>query len=73
MHKSTDSFMHPNDWKFEIWPEPPKGGMRVGMPKGVKVTHLPTGQTQTCDSERSQHANRDKALRALALRVATSA
>ncbi len=61
--------MKPNDWKIEIWPEPAKTGMRVGMPKGVKVTHVPTGLVETCDSERSQHANRDKAIKTLALRI----
>lgn len=59
----------PNDWKFEVWPEPPKTGMRVGMSRGAKVTHIPTGMFETCDSEHSVHANRDKALRALALRL----
>lgn len=28
---------------------------------GVKITHLPTGITTSCDTERSQHANRAKA------------
>ena len=59
----------PNDWKFESWPLQPSG-LRVGMPRGVKVTHLPTGEFETCDTERSQHANRDVALRKLAARLA---
>ena len=61
--------MEPNDWKFEVWPEPPKTGMRVGIPRGVKVTHIPTGMVETCDSERSMHANRDKAISALTVRL----
>ena len=61
--------MKPNDLEFEVWPEPPKTGMRVGMPRGVKVTHIPTGMVETCDSERSMHANRDKAVNALAARL----
>ena len=65
--------MQPNEWKFEIWPEPPTGGMRVGMPNGVKVTHLPTGEVETCDTERSQHRNREIALQKLAFRLAGSA
>lgn len=58
-----------NDWKLEVWPEPPKTGMRVGIPRGVKVTHIPTGMVETCDSERSMHANRDKAISALTVRL----
>lgn len=61
--------MMPKDWMVEMWPEPPRTGMHVGMPKGVKVTHIPTGLVETCDSERSQHANRDKAIKALAHRM----
>ena len=66
---AKEGTMEPNDWKFEVWPEPPKTGMRVGMPRGVKVTHIPTGMVETCDSERSAHANRDKAINALAARL----
>ena len=39
------------------------GGMRVpSMSRGVVVTHLPTGITVTCDTETSQHYNREKCL-----------
>ena len=39
--------------------------MSVGLPKGVKITYLPTGQSATCWSERSQYHNRMKAQKAL--------
>ncbi len=45
-----------------MWPEPATSGQHVGMPKGVKVTHKPTGIIVICGTERSQHANRQKAL-----------
>lgn len=64
--------MQPNDWKIEEWPEPPKTGMRVGMRAGVKVTHIPTGLVETCDTERSQHKNREIALQKLAMRIVMS-
>lgn len=39
------------------------GGMCVpSMSKGVVVTHLPTGIMSSCDSETSQHHNREKCL-----------
>jgi len=64
--------MQPNDWKIEVWPETATTGMHVGMPKGVKVTHIPTGLTETCNTERSQHMNREKALQKLAMRLVAS-
>ena len=51
----------PDELTIETWPPSPKTGMIVGMSKGVKITHNPTGISVTCDSERSQHLNRDKA------------
>lgn len=42
------------------------GGMRVGtIPQGIIVHHIPTGLGVSCDSERSQHANREKAIKML--------
>lgn len=39
------------------------GGMSVGLTtSGIIVHHIPTGVGVSCDSERSQYANKDKAL-----------
>jgi protein subunit release factor A len=56
-----------------MWPEPATSGQHVGMPKGVKVTHKPTGIIVICDTERSQHANRQKALDFIARAVLEAA
>ena len=53
-------------WKsedFEVthYPPMPTTGMRVGMPRGVKVTHRPTGLFAVSEDERSQHRNREVA------------
>lgn len=37
-------------------------GRSYKMNAGVTVIHLPTGTKVSCDSERSQHANRAKCL-----------
>lgn len=58
--------LEPKDLQISAYPEPIPGGMHVGLPKGVKVTHVPTGITVTCDHERSQHKNRDACLIAIA-------
>jgi hypothetical protein len=39
------------------------GGMTVGLTtSGIIVHHIPSGMGISCDSERSQHANKEKAL-----------
>jgi protein subunit release factor A len=63
----------PEDLSVEIWPPLPTSGMRVGMPKCVKIIHRPSGLFATCDSERSQHLCRDKALADLEVKVASHA
>lgn len=42
------------------------GGMTVGLTtSGIIVHHIPSGIGISCDSERSQHANKEKALQLL--------
>lgn len=42
------------------------GGMTVGLTtSGIIVHHIPSGIGISCDSERSQHANKEKALQML--------
>lgn len=49
--------------QIDAWPKPAQSGFKIGMPRGVHVTY---GKIQIIvDSERSQHMNRDKALRGL--------
>lgn len=69
MTHTDTATLNPADLSISIYPEP-RGGMQVGMPRGVAITHKPTGISVVCDSERSQHRNRDLALAALAEKVA---
>ncbi|QNO00263.1 peptide chain release factor 1 [Pseudomonas phage phiPsa315] len=42
------------------------GGMTVGLTtSGIIVHHIPSGLGISCDSERSQHANKEKAIQML--------
>jgi peptide chain release factor 2 len=43
-------------------PRPP-GGQRVGIVSGVKVEHLPTGTIAIVQINRSQHRNKEIAVR----------
>ncbi len=52
----------PEDFEVTLYPPMPTSGFRIGMPKGVKVLHKPTGLFATSEDERSQHRNRDVAL-----------
>lgn len=52
-----------SDLKIESIDLVPKGGQHSGrIPVGVRVTHIPTGLTASCDSARSQFCNKNIAM-----------
>lgn len=55
--------IRPDDLSVESWPA--QAGFQLDLPRGIKLTHKPTGTVVTCDTERSQHANRYRALEML--------
>lgn len=52
----------PDELSIETYRPHPPGGQHVGTYRGVRVEHLPTGLIAICQSDRSQHRNKEIAL-----------